>query len=247
MTPILTNMVIGYEYELYRLGVPLGVQWAPSPTNPVHWLVVGPSGTGKTIFSASLAARIALHAPDSKIWIASYKDDDFFQFCHSVEGARYRYFNDSVEAIREFYTVLEARLGGDPDRSFRLLWVDELAAMVTGLPRAEAAFARDAVASILQTGRSLNCQLLVSIQRADSTYFNNGARENFGNVVFLGSSITKEAAAMFGVDRSTLPAIRGRAGYYIVNGNSEEVRPIQCPIIKVPAKLKAALLRGITA
>lgn len=78
MTPILTNMVIGYEYELYRLGVPLGVQWAPSPTNPVHWLVVGPSGTGKTIFSASLAARIALHVPDSKIWIASYKDDDFF-------------------------------------------------------------------------------------------------------------------------------------------------------------------------
>lgn len=121
-----------------------------------------------------------------------------------------------------------------------------MAAMVTGLPKAESTFVKDVVASTLQTGRSLNCQIMVSVQRADSTYFNNGARENFGNVVFLGPSITKEAAAMFGVERATLPPVTGRAGYYIVNGNSEEIRPIQCPIIKDPSKLKTALLRGIT-
>lgn len=239
-------MVIGYEYEAYKLGVPLGVHWAPSPTNPVHWLVVGPSGTGKTIFSAAIASRIALHVPDAKIWIASYKDDDFFQFCHDIEGARYRFFNESVEAIRGFKDILDARLGGDPDRSFRLLWIDELAAMVTGLSKAESTFVKDAVASTLQTGRSLNCQIMVSVQRGDSVYFNNGAKENFGNLVFLGPHISKEAAAMFGVDRAILPPVTGRAGYYIVNGNSEAIRPIQCPIIKDPAKLKAALLRGIT-
>ena len=241
-------MIIGYDYNAYRLGVPLGVHWTPSPTDPVHWLVVGPSGTGKTWYSAALASRLALHVPEVKIWIASYKDDDFFQFCHGVEGLRYRYryFNDSVEAIREFKDVLDARLGGDPDRSFRLLWIDELAAMVTGLPKVESAFVKDAVASILQTGRSLNCQLLVSVQRADSTYFNNGARENFGNVVFLGPNITKEAAGMFGIDRATLPPVTGRAGYYIVNGNSEDIRPIQAPIIKDASKLKAALLDGLT-
>lgn len=239
-------MLIGYEYEPYRLGIPLGVHWTPSPTDPPHWLVVGPSGTGKTIFSASLAARIALHLPDAKIWIASYKDDDFFQFCHGIEGARYRFFNESVEAIRGFKDILDARLGGDPDRSFRLLWVDELAAMVTGLEKKQAEFVKNSVASILQTGRSLNCQMLVSVQRADSVYFNNGARENFGNVVFLGPNITKEAAGMFGIDRAALPPIKGRAGYYIVNGNSEAIRPIQCPIIKDTTKLKAALLKGIT-
>lgn len=236
------DMVIGYEYEPYRLGV----RWTPSPSHPVHWLVVGPSGTGKTVFSASLAARIALHAPSAKIWIASYKDDDFFQLYHGLEGTRYHYFNDSIEAIREYYAVLEARLGWDPDRSFCLLWVDELAAMVTGLEKKQAEYVKNAVATILQTGRSLNCQLLVSVQRADSTYFNNGARENFGNVIFLGPNITKEAAGMFGVDRASLPPVTGRAGYYIVNGNSEEIRPIQCPIIKDAAKVKAALLRGIT-
>lgn len=128
-------MLICYEYKAFQLGIALGVQWAPSPTAPPHWLVVGPSGTGKTIFSATIAARIALHVPEAKIWIASYKDDDLFQFCHDVEGTRYHYFNDSMEAIREFYAILEARLDGDPDRSFRLLWVDELAAMVTGLEK----------------------------------------------------------------------------------------------------------------
>ncbi len=239
-------MLIGYEYNAYRLGIPLGIHWTPSPTDPPHWLVIGPSGTGKTIFSASLAARVALHVPDSKIWIATYKDDDFFQPYHGIHGVRYRYFNDSVEAIQEFHAVLEARLGGDLDRSFCLLYADELAAMVTGLSRAESTFVKDAVASILQTGRSLNCQILVSVQRADSIYFNNGARENFGNVVFLGPNITKEAAGMFGIDRATLPPVTGRAGYYIVNGNSEAIRPIQVPVIKDASKLKAALLKGIT-
>lgn len=239
-------MLVGYEYNAYRLGVPLGVQWAPSPTAPPHWLVVGPSGTGTTWYSAALVARLVLHRSDVKIWISSYKDDDFFQFCHDVTGVRYRYFNDSVEAIREFYTILESRLGGDQDRSFRLLWVDELAAMITGLEKKSAEFVKNAVASILQTGRSLNCQILVSVQRADSTYFNNGARENFGNVVFLGPNITKEAAGMFGIDRSTLPRVTGRAGYYIVNGDSEAIRPIQVPIIKDTAKLTSALLKGIT-
>lgn len=239
-------MIVAYEYEAYQLGIPLGVHWTPSPTAPVHTLVVGPSGTGKTVFSSSVAARCALHIPGAKIWIASYKDDNFFQFCKSVEGARYRYFNESVGAIRDFYSILEARLDGDPDRSFCLLFVDELAAMVSGLPKTGSTFVKDAVASILQTGRSLNCQILVSVQRADSTYFNNGARENFGNIWLLGSSITKEAAGMFGIDRATLPPIKGRAGYYIVNGNSEFIRPIQCPIIRDTTKLKAALLAGIT-
>jgi len=239
-------MLVAYDYKACQLGVPLGVQWAPSPTEPPHWLVVGPSGTGKTIFSGMLAARVALHVPKAKMWIASYKDDDFFQFCRGVKEARYHYFNDSVEAIREFYTTLEARLGGDPDRSFRLLWIDELAAMVTGLEKKRSEFVKNAVASILQTGRSLNCQLLVSVQRADSTYFNNGARENFGNVVFLGPNITKEAAGMFGIDRAALPPVTGRAGYYIINGNGDAIRPIQVPIVRNTSKLTAALMRGIT-
>lgn len=166
--------------------------------------------------------------------------------CYDVTEVRYRYFNDSVEAIREFYTILESRLGGDLDRSFRLLWVDELAAMVTGLEKKQSEFVKNAVASILQTGRPLNCQILVSVQRADNTYFNNGARENFGNVVFLGPNITKEAAGMFGIDRSALSRVTGRAGYYIVNGDSEAIRPIQVPIIKDTAKLTSALLKGIT-
>lgn len=65
-------MVVAYEYNAYQLGIPLGIHWIPSGINPVHWLVVGPSGTGKTVFSSSVAARCALHVPDAKIWIASY-------------------------------------------------------------------------------------------------------------------------------------------------------------------------------
>lgn len=239
-------MVVAYEYEAYQLGIPLGVHWTPSPTAPVHNLVVGPSGTGKRIFSATLAARCALHVPETRIWIASYKDDDFFRPFHGTNGARYGFFNESVDIIRAFHSILEARLGGDPDRAFRLLWVDEIATMLKCLPKGDSTFVRDAISAVLQTGRSLNCQILVSALRGDSEFFNNGSRESFGNIWFLGPHISKEAAAMFGVDRAILPPIRGCAGYYIVNGNSEAIRPIQCPIIRDTKKLEAALLAGIT-
>jgi len=40
-------------------------------------------------------------------------------------------------------------LDGDLDRSFRLLWMGELAAMVTGLEKNQAEFVKNTVASIL--------------------------------------------------------------------------------------------------
>ena len=72
-------MLVGYEYNSYKLGVALGVHWTPGPTAPPHWLVVGPSGTGKTVFSGQLAARMVLRE-NARLWVANYKDDNFFQF-----------------------------------------------------------------------------------------------------------------------------------------------------------------------
>ena len=69
-------MLVGYEYNSYKLGVALGVHWTPGPTAPPHWLVVGPSGTGKTVFSGQLAARMVLRE-NARLWVANYKDDDF--------------------------------------------------------------------------------------------------------------------------------------------------------------------------
>lgn len=241
-------MQILYDYNAYQLGIPLGIDWTPGPTAPVHWLVVGPSGTGKTICASSIAARCCLHMDNTTLFIASYKDDDFFSFAkeHPKGTVNYTYFNEAVEGIEAFYSILESRLAGSQDRSFCMLMVDELAAMVNSLDKKTSEHVKAMVATILQTGRSLNCQLLVSVQRADSAYFNNGARENFGMVLFLGSYITKEAAAMFGIDRDTLTPLVGRAGRLIINGDSENLCTVTVPTITDSTKLKAALLKGMT-
>ncbi len=98
-------MQIAFDYAAYQLGVPLGVHWTPGPTSPVHWLIVGPSGTGKTIFSSTLAARMVIHG-NAKLWIGSYKDDDFFQFCRrEQQPIRYYAFNEAVTAVEEFYHI----------------------------------------------------------------------------------------------------------------------------------------------
>lgn len=237
-------MMIFYQYSAYQLGIPIPIDWTPSPTAPPHWLIIGASGTGKTVCTATLLARIMLHIPESRLWIASYKDDDFFSGFQSSEGRYYR-FKEAVKGIAEFCAILEARLAGDPERTHCFLWVDELAALVTSLPKKEADFVKNAVVVILQTGRSLNCQIFVSVQRPDSTYFNNGARENFGNIVLLGGHMSKETAGMFSIDRDALLPVTGRAGYFIQNGNNEAITAIQVPVIRDTKKVKAALLDGI--
>lgn len=239
-------MLVLHDYNAYQLGIPLGVHWTPSPTNPVHWLVVGPSGTGKTWVSASICARVCLHIENSRLYIADYKGDDFFE---RVRGdmppeARYWRFNHAVDGVRAFYAILERRLAGDPDRTLALLWVDELAAMLTALPRKESEEVRNMVGVILQTGRSMNCQLMVSVQRPDSQHFNAGARESIGMSLYLGSKMSPEAATMMGFDRKTLPPIQGRAGYLTVNGS--EPRAVQVITIRDTTKLVAALQAGIT-
>ena len=57
-TRILTNMLISYEYSAYRLRVPLRVQRTPGPSHPLHWLILGPSGTGKRVFSARMSWQL---------------------------------------------------------------------------------------------------------------------------------------------------------------------------------------------
>lgn len=218
-------------------------------------LVVGGSGSGKSIASMLLTSKVGLHinnpsvtskAGISKAWVLDFKGEDTLGFLRGVKDARYYQYADCMRGLEDYYAMFQARLSGDPDRSFRLLWVDEWASMILNLPKKEAEAAKSMLSTILMMGRSMGCQVLTSVQRASAELFSQGARDNYGVCLALGN-ISKESAAMLGFDRDEfLPVTSIGGGHLLLNGT--EQRPVQVPFIgpRGMERMKADILRVVT-
>lgn len=210
-----------------------------------HVLIIGGSGSGKSVASMLLTAKIGLHIRDSKVWILDFKGDDNFRFLLNAAGARYYRYTDCMEGLEDYYAMFQARLSGETDRRICFLWVDEWASMILNLQKKDAENAKSMLSTILMMGRSMGCQVLTSVQRASAELFSQGARDNYGVCLALGN-ISRESAAMLGFDRDTfLPVTSIGGGHLLLNGT--EQKPVQVPIIgsRGLAQMKVDVLRAV--
>lgn len=186
-----------------------------------HALVVGGSGSGKTSLAALMSAKVGLANPSSKLWLLSFKNEDALSPIRQTNGARYYQYADCMRGLEDFNAVFQSRLAGAPDRSFHLLWIDELAAFILSLKKSEAEAAKSTIASILMMGRSMGCQILTSVQRASADLFTLGARDNYGLILGMGN-LSKEAISMMGFDKDFLiPATRPGEGNLLINSTEQ--------------------------
>lgn len=228
---------------------PLGGTNRPISINLAHYchiLVVGGSGSGKTIACALITAKVGLHISNSKVWVLDFKGDDTFSFLRGVDGARYYQYTDCMKGLEEFYSMFQERLSGSTDRSFCLLWVDEYASMILNLSKKEAETAKAMLSTILMMGRSMGCQVLTSVQRASAELFAQGARDNYGISLALGN-ISKESAAMLGFDNNSFfPITYIGGGHLLLNGTRQT--PVQIPLIgsRGMAHIQKDILRAVT-
>jgi len=187
-----------------------------------HALVVGGSGSGKTSLAALMSAKVGLADPASKLWLLSFKNEDALAPIRQTDGARYYQYADCMRGLEDFNAVFQARLAGNPsDTSFCLLWIDELAAFILSLKKPEAEGAKSIIASILMMGRSMNCQILTSVQRASAELFSLGARDNYGIIAGMGN-LSREAVSMMGFDKDFLiPASKPGEGHLLLNGTEQ--------------------------
>ena len=213
-----------------------------NPTRCPHLLVVGATGTGKTYAVKLLLGRVALHLPEAEITLCDYKHDDF-RFLD--EAPRYHYFDRCTAGLNAFYMDFQARQqGSDMSRTFRMLVFDEWASYVSMLEKKEAEDVKRKLATLLMLGRSFNCHVLVSQQRADAAYFAT-ARDNFNVVIALGN-LSKESRDMFfgGFKDELQPVLHLGEGYMLTNGAT--LHHIQVPIITDSERLNQAIRRLVT-
>lgn len=235
-----SKLTVGVDLSILSQGVkvPVTVDFSSVP----HMLIVAPSGSGKTYLLTYILVQIAKKSV--KLILADFKGIDFIEF----NDCRNYYKHNSVgEAVDCVFDELQNRMANASVNSEYepiYLCIDEWSGFLSSLAvKKEQDNYKQKLANILMLGRGANIFIIMSLQRADSTYITG--RDNFGNVVGLGT-LSKESIAMVFNDNKEMiePKSRGK-GYLQTDGKllREIVVPMLRNINDTKAVIKTALSR----
>ena len=235
-----SKLTVGVDLSILSQGVkvPVMVDFSSVP----HMLIVAPSGSGKTYLLTYILGQIAKKSV--KLILADFKGIDFIEF----NDCRNYYKHNSVgEAVDCVFDELQNRMANASVNSEYepiYLCIDEWSGFLSSLAvKKEQDNYKQKLANILMLGRGANIFIIMSLQRADSTYITG--RDNFGNVVGLGT-LSKESIAMVFNDNKEMiePKSRGK-GYLQTDG--KPLREIVVPMLRnindTKAVIKTALSR----
>lgn len=235
-----SKLTVGVDLSILSQGVkvPVTVDFSSVP----HMLIVAPSGSGKTYLLTYILGQIAKKSV--KLILADFKGIDFIEF----NDCRNYYNHNSVgEAVDCVFDELQNRMANASVNSEYepiYLCIDEWSGFLSSLAvKKEQDNYKQKLANILMLGRGANIFIIMSLQRADSTYITG--RDNFGNVVGLGT-LSKESIAMVFNDNKEMiePKSRGK-GYLQTDG--KPLREIVVPMLRnindTKAVIKTALSR----
>ena len=235
-----SKLTVGVDLSILSQGVkvPVTVDFSSVP----HMLIVAPSGSGKTYLLTYILVQIAKKSV--KLILGDFKGIDFIEF----NDCRNYYKHNSVgEAVDCVFDELQNRMANAcviSEYEPLYLCIDEWSGFLSSLAvKKEQDNYKQKLANILMLGRGANIFIIMSLQRADSTYITG--RDNFGNVVGLGT-LSKESIAMVFNDNKEMiePKSRGK-GYLQTDG--KPLREIVVPMLRnindTKAVIKTALSR----
>lgn len=158
----------------------------------INLLVVGATGTGKTAAIKILLYKIAAHVPNAAFTILDFKQFDFAEFA-GLPG--YYGYTDCVQGLEDYYASFKAQQATGKPGVPHYLVIDEWGAFILSQEKKQAEQLRAKLAELLMLGRSYNYRVICGLQRADSSHFSSGARDQFRAILALGN-LSKEQKQM---------------------------------------------------
>ena len=227
-----------FNRSLLDRGTNASIYWDYKRTP--HMLVIGSTGSGKSYAVKGIMGKIVKYLPNGSITVCDYKSEDY-AFLKNLPN--YYAFDNCTDGLNQFFSEFQKRQNGeDNSRSMKLLVFDEWASFLAVLDKKEATEAQKKLSTLLMLGRSFNVHILVSVQRADSTYFER-ARDNFSVVIALGN-LSKESALMFGFDRDLMTNC-SEAGQGHILYNGANMQPIIVPKIRDMDFLEKTIAKAV--
>lgn len=232
----MTNEIftLGFDFEIYR-NEQIRVPYRLNFNDYTQLLLTGGTGTGKSYALLYLLGSIVANNPNISIYICDFKNSEDFRF---LNGYQYYYSGDSVfDGIADFYKEFtEARQSGESNVR-HLLIVDEYPALINYLQTKDkidktkkANEVMSAIAEILMLGRGIKFGCLITTQRADSSLFSNGARDNFQVVCALGRLSKEQKQMLFSGEEIEANYIFGK-GEGILLADGKPLKYVKFPMI----------------
>ncbi|HJB20313.1 MAG TPA: DUF87 domain-containing protein [Candidatus Fournierella merdavium] len=206
-----------------------------------HCLIAGRTGSGKSYAARSWIYNFLQAYPDAKLTLLDFKGEFGFS-----EGKRYYTMDRCFEGLEMFLKeMVDRQAVRTIPKTPWLLYIDELAALVTYLDKKNADLFRSRLSTIYMLSRSQNMFTLAGVQRADASTWTAGARDNLGLVMLLGE-LSKETCDMFSLDKSKLGACPYPGmGHVLVNGSPDSRMRIHTLPIQDMAKMERAIQEAL--
>lgn len=206
-----------------------------------HCLIAGRTGSGKSYAARSWIYNFLQAHPDAKLTLLDFKGEFGFS-----EGNRYYSMDRCSEGLEMFLKeMVDRQAVRTIPKTPWLLYIDELAALVTYLDKKNADLFRSRLSTIYMLSRSQNMFTLAGVQRADASTWTAGARDNLGLVMLLGE-LSKETCDMFSLDKSKLGACPYPGmGHVLVNGSPDSLMRVHTLPIQDMNKMERAIQEAL--
>lgn len=183
-------------------------------TQVVNMLIVGATGTGKTVTMKIIMGKIS-KIENSVTWLLDFKKLDFQKFTNLPH---YYGYTDCLQGLKDYYAAFKAQQEAGIVGAPNYLVIDEWGSFIMSLPRQEAEQAKSLLAELIMVGRGYRYFPIIGTQRPDSSYFQS-ARDNFQNVVALGN-LSSEGRRMVFPDsvKEQITDCKKREGHLYIDG-----------------------------
>lgn len=241
-------MIFGYHLDYWsKYGKKVPIILALSTY--CHLIITGASGTGKTVALQFLIGQLLKYEDNINIYIIDFKNSK--DFAYLKEYPRYFSGKFCYDGVKEYYREFtEARENGVCDKRYILIF-EEYGACISyyqGFDKVNKTKYTNEIlnmiAEMLMLGRNIGnfgfC-IWLSLQRADSTFFQSGVRDNAHVVIGLGN-LKKEAKAML-FPQEDIPKIVFQKGEGILFAESKPLYNVKFPYISNMESWQSNILR----
>ena len=230
---------IGYDYAiwlLYRMKMALMIELCSLPS----LLLTGSSGSGKSYALKYLLDKLL--ACGVTLYFCNFKRSDDFRFLEGYE--RYFTYTACIDGLQQFYDTFKERQNSGVEfaGTFHILVFDEFPAFIlseTLKDKKAAERYKTMVSEVLMLGRSYGFGIWLVMQRPDSSFLSNGARDNFHSTITLGN-MSKEAKSML-YSGEELPERVYKAGEGVCWIDGIGIKEIKFPKIRDMPSLEARI------
>lgn len=226
-------------FNEFKVVTPISVDFEKTP----HVLLTGGTGSGKTYALMQLLGKIVKNTEDKNLLIGDFKRGIDLRYLASYLGKGYFDYSNYIDLVDYIHGLLNERKEMPDDELINLkpvfVVLEEWGAFITSLDKKEAEIYKKKLGEILMLSREYKIHLIVVLQRADSSFFGNGARDNFSVRIGLGKLSSESKRMLFSDDDKAilddLRAEQGRGGMF-VEGNDLK-------LVKVPSVAPDTVLR----